>query len=544
MLAAVFFPATGKAFVYRVCTEKDPIIWASSDSPTFFISEKSIPQNSDAWNDIVDMMTEWEAIGGSDIDFHYAADENADGQAITGDGRSEILFVSEETLDEDLENEYIVFGRARWMWWWSASDGCYLSETDIVFNADVNFKYDDPVDFHPFNVPLAARPSFAHVALHELGHAMGLEHANDYASMLQGQMYEPHPGDTPYLPLPDDRAAARFLYPGEGGETDVAASFYKYDAANVNYYNYADGYVYEDVCPDDSIEVQKTVLNMGSQTETVEVGYYFSTDTVITADDVLAKIDDTTVSANADTVSKKDITVPRGLEYGATYYVGFILDPDDELAEFDESNNASVMGKVTLAYADDCGDAVPLELNARASSDYEGLDFYESPLWESPEMSATEAAAYEAKAGEAQLLKRAQKAAGVYDVTVDSVTPKWVGSEIYSTLALTVNEAIAGKKSRTLKLRQFGGVIDEGKFRYGMGESDAPEFKAGERFIVFLAGPNKAGRPFLDGRQGVLRVNSDSEHGDIVTDYEGRKIFESKNNRPLSPAGLKAVIGD
>ncbi|MBU1425895.1 MAG: fibronectin type III domain-containing protein, partial [Gammaproteobacteria bacterium] len=98
--------------------------------------------------------------------------------------------------------------------------------------------------------------------------------------------------------------------------------------------NTAGGYIY----------VSDTLKNQGAvaSTVSVRVGYYLSTDNIITtADTFLGYRTASTVAAGAsNSVASSYVTIPAGLTVGSTYYLGAIVDYTGLEAETDETNNA------------------------------------------------------------------------------------------------------------------------------------------------------------------------------------------------------------
>ncbi len=107
-------------------------------------------------------------------------------------------------------------------------DGHGIDETDIAFNVDQPWSVSS-ISYGSLDAPF----SFEATALHELGHALGLNYEDRWLATLNS--FYPDSGPLghgkEWDPLGDDREGARFLYPDNTTETDVAGSVFKRTAA-------------------------------------------------------------------------------------------------------------------------------------------------------------------------------------------------------------------------------------------------------------------------------------------------------------------------
>lgn len=88
------------------------------------------------------------------------------------------------------------------------------------------------------------------------------------------------------------------------------------------------------------VRVWLTYENSGENTQTLNVGFYISTNSTISTTD--RRFDTKRFAMRRNNVDTRyfTLTIPRDLVSGATYYLGAIVDYDNALAENDEFNAA------------------------------------------------------------------------------------------------------------------------------------------------------------------------------------------------------------
>ena len=97
--------------------------------------------------------------------------------------------------------------------------------------------------------------------------------------------------------------------------------------------------------------------------------------------------------------------------------------------------------------------------------------------------------------------------------TVASRRSRWEHSEssrlIMTTVTLAVEQALKGSAPRTLSVEVYGGTIgDERQYA-----SHVPEFRVGERDVLFLNRPAHALSPLVGSDQGRFRIVNESATG-------------------------------
>lgn len=261
--------------------------------------------------------------------------------------------------------------------WW-ASDGssavgynitnpCGVTiEGDIVFHNTV--AYDDSMEDKTnfWNYGGNGR-TFETTALHEVGHTVGLAHENRYYNIMGTDYTHVHTTSENALRsyLGEDTVNGLIsLYGGTGGE-DLSVAAWRHVGASGEYSTHGRTRLFDsngsvlnatkavascgntncemryDVDLGQQIQYEMTLENNGSNTQTVTLGYYISTNATITSSDTLIGTDSVTISRNTPDTLTRNVTIPASLSPNTDYYLGVIIDNSDSVAEWTEANNSS-----------------------------------------------------------------------------------------------------------------------------------------------------------------------------------------------------------
>jgi hypothetical protein len=197
------------------------------------------------------------------------------------------------------------------------------------------------------------------VVLHELGHALGLDHpapgwgvmmgAGDTPSELGG-VFKYCGNTTKHIWLgPDDTAGGRYLYPGTGTNRDLAATSWEYiDQDETNFLDFTSPSAEPVVCPGQSVTFEWAVINLGNvAVNGFNTRFYLSTDkTISTADTLIQTWVGSSMCANCWGKQSMTLTIPWGAApLGSIRYLGWIMDYDNQFAETNESNNWAYIEK-------------------------------------------------------------------------------------------------------------------------------------------------------------------------------------------------------
>ncbi len=129
-----------------------------------------------------------------------------------------------------------------------------------------------------------------------------------------------------------------------------------------------------------------------------------------------------------------------------------------------------------------------------------------------------------------ELVSRAQV---IFDGEVTGLQSQWIGEgaqrRIVTFVTFKVNESIKGDPGTTYSMRMLGGTVDGRTMRV----TDAPEFKVGERRILFVENNGNQFIPLVGIQHGSFRVQKDQS---------GRETLLTGGGQPL--ADVSQLGGD
>ena len=279
-----------------------------------------------------------------------------------GNGESEVYW---SVLDPDALAVTYCFGNL----------DCTYSETDIAYNVLLPFSTSTAKSQLKPYMP-NGKNSFRTTTLHELGHAQGLDHEGDeYNVMGLSQNHVNTNGWFARTYVGEDTILASMNVYGKNSGTyhDLGVVHWRFwktvyvedqlpYSAHDRTRVFQDGKVadvfieWKDGAPKNSEPVFKVDSGATIQVEfTFEhngkggsvstfAKYYLSTnDYITTGDDVLGQATFNQSMANVYT-RKQTLTLPSNLKSGKRYWIGVIVDPNNDLAETYESNNRTYVG--------------------------------------------------------------------------------------------------------------------------------------------------------------------------------------------------------
>jgi len=307
----------------------------NSNWTNMYISTTSFPAGSSWDGDLQNAMWHWNHVGGSGFNFYVGRD--TDGSHSSSNGVNEIYFSSSEA------GSALAVTFSRYHCYWAFGYQYGRDEADIAFNSNLSWTT------ATFNYASLGSPyNFELVALHELGHALGLSHSDGVQATMNS--YYANGGPLGYYkevdPLPDDRYGARALYADGTGETDVAGSPFKRTGTGTTGLASSPTWAYRGT----NVAIDFTFANLGTATQTFDIGFYLSTnDYISTGDRWLGSNYGAWASSGALGTYSRTLYIPTDIAPG-TYYLGFLVDSGSAIGEGNEGNNSQPMPRSITIY--------------------------------------------------------------------------------------------------------------------------------------------------------------------------------------------------
>jgi hypothetical protein len=248
------------------------------------------------------------------------------------------------------------------------SDCETIEETDIVF--DANWAYTFGTSSSSSSAYGGAFRTFRTVAIHELGHSLGLCHVNTTYNVMgddstfvnaNGGTLRPYAGEDAingqvslYGIWPpsqyEDVSVSHWKYPksgGKNGEYSVHVRTAVYDTSDnpLGVIN-SGGEPFYKVSKGQTVKVEFTYENNGRSPQNVDIAYVLSTNNLITTlDPLLATGNIPNLVRNGPfTTNNTFLTIPNSLVSGTKYYIGAIVNYNNKFTEFTGKNNATCIG--------------------------------------------------------------------------------------------------------------------------------------------------------------------------------------------------------
>ena len=320
---ATGFSESAYAYDYRTCGGK-AIKWNGGQTRMYI----TFPSGG-IWDSVFQRaMKHWTDVKGSR--FKYYVGHRSDGKHKSGNGKNEVYWTS------SLANSTLGVTKSRWHCYWAFGYHRGLDETDIQFNANRPWSTAS-LDYLNLGSPFR----FEGVAVHELGHALGLNHENRVIATMNAGYPA---GGTLGLwkqwdVLGNDRLGIRKLYPDSTVEADIASSIFRVKACGKT-----DVVAYPTSASRGSrIKVNYSFSNLGTSKKTFNIGFYLSKDIWFTQSDILLATNYGALAGPGYTATlSRYVTVPNWITPG-DYYLGFVVDKDGTTYEHNEWNNFIAM---------------------------------------------------------------------------------------------------------------------------------------------------------------------------------------------------------
>ena len=317
--ASIALPAD--AWEYRRCRGRN-VTW-DGEIQTFQANQNNFPAGS-AWRaSLQAAVNAWNASAPA-TNFRFGLVFNTAADDDLGDGRNSIVRVA------DIPGNAVMVARSRlsaciWPFWRRR-----ITEVDIV--AENSFPWNTATNPTPGVAGRSSTISF----MHELGHALGLQHENDVMATMNDTLPNGGPisNANDAHPHADDVAGNRGGYGTNGAANDLIASSFRRTAAGRSAVINAPA----TMTRGNPQTFQFTVGNRGTTNRTATVRFYLSNDFNITTGDIQIGSIGVFINAGVTRTVNGTVSIPLTVAPGF-YRLGYIIDPTNAVGETDEGNN-------------------------------------------------------------------------------------------------------------------------------------------------------------------------------------------------------------
>ncbi|RJP26520.1 MAG: hypothetical protein C4527_15280 [Candidatus Omnitrophota bacterium] len=254
-----------------------------------------------------------------------------------------------------------------WYWYdcvdyWIFGTDVEMNEADVVFDVNRTWTFGTN-KYAMWNYGGGARP-FRTTAIHELGHALALAHtATSYNIMGEDWTHIHANGDSGNAYFGEDASnGAVFLYGADStAREDLSVTHWRWTGHSGEYSTHSRTRIFNNTGSElakvagetepryyvdngQTIQVEFTYENNGTNSHTVNIQFYLSTNDYISTMDRLLQTQGVTLGRNDVWTTTHTVTLPNDLTPNQDYYIGVIVDSSDSVSEVFEYNNATYIG--------------------------------------------------------------------------------------------------------------------------------------------------------------------------------------------------------
>ncbi|WP_144393499.1 CARDB domain-containing protein [Pleionea sediminis] len=340
---------TTDAAAWRTCDGKK-VKWGSNNV-TMRASNVSFPSGSSYLSALQTVISR---VNDNPSPFNFSL-QTGDTSVKFDNGQNETWFTNDSDALDGAPAVAFTWSHCYWLFGWHYG----IDEVDVVFNNNVSYTSSNNKS-SSWTYGGSFRP-FRATATHEFGHAMGLLHENRYYNIMGQDWDHIHAnGNSTRAYLGEDAANGSVIlygtnpnymedvslthhkYLGTSGEysTHQLTRLYNSSGGNLSRFGNSGEWVYR-VNKGQTVRLELTAENNGKNSQSPAMGYYISTNTIISTADRRIGTGSLSLNRNVPYTFQRTLTIPSDLNSGQYYAIGAIIDYNNAISESTGTNNAT-----------------------------------------------------------------------------------------------------------------------------------------------------------------------------------------------------------